>query len=366
MEKELEKKEARFRSFFEEAPYAIHLFSDDGKLKMVNPEFNRITGYTEDDIRNLHTYDLVFPEDKEISLTRLQKLVHDDLINEEIRLKGKNGKEIFAEIEAIKLSENENISFWKDITRRKRLEDKLRKEERKFRSYFDSSPNPILIINKFGKILNTNKASHNVTGYSDEEVLNMSVFDFIAERDIDKSVEQFNKLIKQGTGVTELLLKTKSGSEIPVMVEALLLNDNDYIFFWKDLSGIKKAQEIKDKEKYYLETLKLAKIGIGTSDLINNKISWSDEMFEILGLDKDKGVPEYNKIIKTLYPYDWEEFDKNNKLAWEKGIPYEQILTVKTPKGEMKRILAKTNCEKDAEGKVVRLFGIVQDITDLK
>jgi PAS domain S-box-containing protein len=235
MEEKLIISEEKFRLFFEKSPYAIVNLNREGKLLKVNNEFLRITGYDMSDVENLYTFDMVFPEDIDRAKVRLNRVLKEGYVHEEIRIKSKNNKTLFINIEIIKISENEFIGFWKDVTQKKKMEEQIKVSEEKFRSYFDYSPNPITIFNKFGKILNSNKAAHKLSGYSHKEIISRSIFDVVSEKDADKAVEDFSRLLKEGKGITRLCIRRKDGTEMLIKMNVTRIKENEYLGFWEKL-----------------------------------------------------------------------------------------------------------------------------------
>ncbi len=126
----LTKEKELFFSILQKAPYGVILLDKNFEILYLNPEFNRITGYTIDDIKTLN--DLlkkVFPRPE-----LREKLVHkkeehktqEDLKKEIsiVSCKDKSIKNV--EITFSKLDEKRSILTISDITERKKIEDDLR------------------------------------------------------------------------------------------------------------------------------------------------------------------------------------------------------------------------------------------------
>jgi len=86
-----------------------------------------------------------------------------------------------------------NIGINRDITDRVAAEEALARQERHYRTLFNTSPSPISLVNGDGKIVNVNTAFCEVTGYSRKEVLGLEVRNFSVSdsaKDIKKNIHR--------------------------------------------------------------------------------------------------------------------------------------------------------------------------------
>ena len=66
----------------------------------------------------------------------------------------------------------------RDITQRKKLEDKLKESEERYRSLVELSPEAIVVFNEKGDIVFANKEANRILNY---EVLHKNVYDIFVE-----------------------------------------------------------------------------------------------------------------------------------------------------------------------------------------
>ncbi|AKB31886.1 Sensory transduction histidine kinase [Methanosarcina siciliae HI350] len=136
----------------------------------------------------------------------------------------------------------------RDITERKRVEEKLRESEEKYRNIVETANEGILIIDDEYIITYVNKKMADMLGYTLEEGIGRSVWDFVDEESkiiIKKNIDK--KL--QGTNESyELRLICKDGSLLWSLINAKSLFDNDGKFMGTvsmitDITKRKKAEE---------------------------------------------------------------------------------------------------------------------------
>jgi PAS domain S-box-containing protein len=122
---------------------------------------------------------------------------------------------------------------------------------------------------------------------------------------------------------------------------------------------------LRKKEAGFLEAQRVAHVGNWEFDLSTGKITWSAEVFEIHGLDPGQPEPTYANLLQLYYPDDRPEFERLVQQAIATGEAYEfDGLRILRPHGEVRYLHARGEARMDAQGQVVCLFGIVQDITD--
>ncbi|MCS6958821.1 MAG: PAS domain-containing protein [Pseudanabaenaceae cyanobacterium SKYGB_i_bin29] len=119
----------------------------------------------------------------------------------------------------------------------------------------------------------------------------------------------------------------------------------------------------QSQEKLNL-VLKLNKIGIWEWDLVNSQVSWNEQKYELLGLSYDT-KPSYDAFIQLVAPEQREEIESRIRYCIDHQETYYHETKIITPSGVTRWLQEQGECEVK-DGRVVRLLGIAQDITQRK
>jgi PAS domain S-box-containing protein len=119
-------------------------------------------------------------------------------------------------------------------------------------------------------------------------------------------------------------------------------------------------------ERMLKEAQELALIANWSYDLVKKKNFWSDSMYAIFGVEPARFPESYGAFFKLVVPEDRKRVEKTMMHAIRKGVSFLIEYCIKTTAGTKKYIEEKGYAEKDPSGRIIRLFGTVQDITQRK
>lgn len=131
-----------------------------------------------------------------------------------------------------------------------------------------------------------------------------------------------------------------------------------------DINDRKQALSALRKSQHQLqEAQRIASIGSWEMDVASNKISWSEELYEIYGF-KRGNPPTFLELLKTIHPEDRQIWLKHIQNAIAQGIPYALDHRIIRPDGDLRHLNGRGEAVCDETGKIVRLIGTAMDISD--
>jgi PAS domain S-box-containing protein len=134
-----------------------------------------------------------------------------------------------------------------DQEKNTQLIDELSESESNFKSYIKYAPDAVFVVDAQGKYLVSNPAATRITGYTEEEINQKNVIDFITKEDTEWAKNHFNTVVNNGYSYGESKFTRKDGSIGWWSVEAVKINDNRFLGFSKDITE-KKNNELKIEE----------------------------------------------------------------------------------------------------------------------
>jgi len=235
------------------------------------------------------------------------------------------------------------------------------------------------------KVLTRAKIDHAIVVASDKASFNNAIqsgnFDVILA---DHSLPQFNATealaILQEKGITAPFIIVTGTMSEEYAVNVMKSGASDYVL--KDrlqrlpnaiLSAIEKDRFRTEKDQYYnqlttreellKEAESLARYGSWAKNPHTGISYWSDEKYRILGYEPQSVEPNFENYLAKVHPEDRENVRRLYKMAFEELHVQEYSCRIIGDKGEIRHIQAEVFLEKDKDGKVKKLNGLIRDIT---
>jgi PAS domain S-box-containing protein len=388
IEDELRESESKFRALFEQSQESIILLDSQGKVIYSNPAHEQLTGIKREDFLGKFIWEhpeRVYIDDHGMVTSRekydaeLQRLVatkQSPLLNRltEIEMKTGDG-DVHICLSSVILIEMENDFMIgliaTDITEGKKIREALQESEEKYRSLVQNMKLGIFRTtpDAGGKILETNKACEEITGYSRNELLNMAVKDLYSDpEDRSRFVEQISSAF--GKANFETSFKKRDGSQISVSITAKPIEDKTGKIVYIDgiLEDITERLNIEraleESEEKYHSLVENIKLGIfrtlpgGKGKLVEvNKA-----MEELSGYSRDELL---NLEVVNLYPSleERKEFIHQLTLSPEKATLTSHL---QRKDGTQIAIFMIAKAIKDKTGRLLFVDGTIEDITERK
>lgn len=247
-----------FTNIFKTSPIGIFIVQDR-RLCFVNPEFQRISGYGEDELVGNEASMLVFPEDWPMVKANAKKTLKGERTTPYLyRAIDKKGdiKWILESVTSIQYDGRQAVlGYFMDNTDREHANEALGLSEEKFHKAFRSSPDWLVISTlEDGFYIDVNEAFLETTGYRRDEVIGRTSKELGIWADPEKREEMVEVLRqKQVVRNFEVQFRMKSGEFRFVLWSAEVIHYGDetcLIAVTRDITARKREeQERLEKEK---------------------------------------------------------------------------------------------------------------------
>jgi two-component system, sensor histidine kinase and response regulator len=149
-----------------------------------------------------------------------------------------------------------------DITDLKRAEEALRASERRFRAIVDHAADAFFLSDEQGRLLDVNRQACESLGYSRDELLTMTPFDFVPELTPNAVEDRIRHLLAGETIGFESRHRRKDGTVFPVEVRGKAFWEAGrgfFVFLTRDVTDRKRAEEELRRAKEAAEAANRAK-----------------------------------------------------------------------------------------------------------
>jgi PAS domain S-box-containing protein len=117
-------------------------------------------------------------------------------------------------------------------------------------------------------------------------------------------------------------------------------------------------------EQQLAEAQALAHVGSWDWDLVNDRLTWSDEQYRIFGLEPRADPGGVPATLQYIHPEDHAKLQQLAAQALADYKPYSCDFRVLLPDGGERVVKAHARAEVNASGQVTRMHGTVQDVTE--
>jgi PAS domain S-box-containing protein len=356
------------------AANSIIITNRDGIIEWVNPAYSTLTGYTGKEVigKNLRKLEKSVKQDPALTKLQWETILAEKVWHGELIIRRKDGS-LFTEEKTITpvINTDGNISHFisiiQDVTERKKADGALRASEVKFRSYIENTPLGVFIADQSGRYVEVNVTATKMLGYTESELLHLSIPDVLAPEALEEGLQQFQKVTQDGFASAELIFRRKDGTQFWSTVLTVRLSKDRFMAYCQDITKQVQAAGLLGSSKQVIE---------GIINTIPMRVFWKDKNLVFLGCNaefaRDAGFTDPKEIIgKDDFQMAWRDqaelYRSDDRQVIESGRSKLQIEEPQTTlEGDTITLLTSKVPLRDSEKKVIGVLGTYMDITERK
>jgi PAS domain S-box-containing protein len=255
---------AVLQSAFESSVAAVVVTGADSRIKVVNPAFETLFGYSREHIIGQNPSVLASGRHgSEYFHEMWEQLRNRGCWSGDIVNRGQDGREVvcWLSISALRNSNHSithYVGSYRDITDQLQSMESLRREQRFANAIMESMPGIVYFYDASGRFRRWNRNFLDVSGYSAEELQGMRPLDFFDSAHKQLMQDRIGNVFENGTDSVEAPFVTKSGVSIPYLFTGRRLNyagENFLIGVGIDISKRKLAEQALDAQLERLQSL---------------------------------------------------------------------------------------------------------------
>jgi PAS domain S-box-containing protein len=258
-----------------------------------------------------------------------------------------------------------------DVDGPQRADEDLRINEAQFHLLTDAMPQIVWRTQADGRYTYVNRQGANYTGLSMADNTDHNWTRLVHPDDLARVTECWARALASGqTYEIEYRLRRADGVYRWMLVRAVALCDASgertaWLGTFTDIEELKQATTLLQNDLSMLHIAgKVARLGGWTIDLPDRTLTWSDE--NCLIHDVEPGyLPKLEKGIAYFLPEHRAQVMACLQACEQHGKAYEFVLPKMTAKGRKIWVRSIGEAVRDASGKIIRLQGAFQDITEM-
>lgn len=260
---ELRESEERYRLTIEGSTDGVAIINDNVHL-YVNDRFVHMFGYDNaNEIVGKPSTLTIHPDDHDRVSEYNFKIQNNENGPNRYEVKGlrKDGGIIDVEVSATRINYHKQpaiLIYEHNITEKKNAERRLLASEEKYRLLIDMASEGVIVVQE-GKLCFANNRMLEIGGYSGEEIVGRSFFDFVHPEDRQLVAEQYTKRL-EGKGLDAYAFRIIPRSDIVIWIE---VRGTDFtwdgkpsqLYFLNDITERKQAEEQASLQRNFAITL---------------------------------------------------------------------------------------------------------------
>ena len=367
------------RQFIETANAPIFGIDAHGLVNEWNQTAEKITSFKKDEVLGEDLVETYITEDyrKAVKEVLDNALKGKETANYEFPLFTKDGKRVMVLLNSSTRRNAEGqivgvLGVGQDISEMDKLRTESESVAKELRQFIETANAPIFGIDSKGLVNEWNQTAEKITSFKKDEVLGEDLVETYITEDYRKAVKEVldNALKGKETANYEFPLFTKDGKRVMVLLNSSTRRNAEgqivgVLGVGQDISEMDKlrteSESVAKELRQFIETANAPIFGIDSKGLVNE---WNQTAEKITSFKKDEVLGE--DLVETYITEDYRKAVKevlDNALKGKETANYEFPLFTKDGKRVM--VLLNSSTRRNAEGQIVGVLGVGQDISIL-
>lgn len=256
-----------------------------------------------------------------------------------------------------------------EAARRASIEAEFRRSEERLRAIVDGSSAMICLTDLDGRYILVNREVERFYGRERGAIEGQIAYDVLPAEVRDAHRIQDRLVIERNAEVTAEEQLHRDGALRTYLMQKFPLRDEHGAVC--AIAGIatditQRAQTeavLLERERQLAEAQKVAHLGSFEWDAVADRVSWSDELYRIYGLEPQSFGATFDAFVAQIHPDDRTLVRDTIQQAIAAGGPFRMQERIIRPGGEIRHLASWGEVVHDAQGRPVRLVGICQDVT---
>jgi PAS domain S-box-containing protein len=233
-------------------PGIFYLQDFTGKYLRWNRNFEIASGYSREEIQQMHPLDFFDKRDHEKMKEATRKVYKEGYNETEAEVVSKTGQSLLYHLNGFSvIYEGKRclLGAGIDLSKREKAQQEIKESEKKYRSLFEQASDPILITDFEGNFTDVNGSFCKLFGYTKRELLKMSIRSLVCPIQLKERPLRNDLLMKGKHIFSERIMVGKDGSLIETEANLKKFGENRIMAIVRDVTENRRLQREIEQER---------------------------------------------------------------------------------------------------------------------
>ena len=264
-----------------------------------------------------------------------------------------------------------SIGIMHDITTQREAEIARKQSEDMLQTIIDAEPECVKLLDRDANLIFMSRSGLGmIEADSLDEIKGRCMLPIVAPEDREDFMALTRRVFRGESGTLEFSVDgLKSGRRLRVDSHAVPFRDETgkivaLLGVTRDVTAQRMAEAaVRGSEARLAEAQRIARLGSWEIDITTGNAYWSDEIYDVLGVDKETHPASIEAFLHLVHPDDLERVESAFNKSVSEGVPIELSHRIVLPSGNIRHVLQRCETVFDASGRPLRTIGTAQDIT---